>query len=148
MLHHGMDVMNPVYYTIVRRVRDLDLSSKKIEDLEVVGLLSGVKFYYVNRLKVNQVRFSDEDPPTNTWVVTHTKRFLRNIEEDYIVLRGHKKEHHYLLQFVSSIEWTTQAAFETFPTIQFRKRPRRLYLKKKRSARGKSKQIPMTHNTP
>ena len=138
--------MNPIYHTIIRRLPDLNIPSKKTEDLEVMGLLSGTKFYFVNRLKLNQIGFrDDEDPPTNVQVVMDTKPFLRNIEEDHVILRGHKKENNYMLQFVSSIEWTTQAAFETFPVIHFRDRPRRLYLKKKRSRQGKSKQIPMTH---
>ncbi len=136
--------MNPVYYVIVRRVTDLSLPSKKTEDLEAMGLLSGSKFYFVNRLKLTQMGFADdEDPPTNIQVVMTAKLLLRNVEENHIILREHKKEYQYLLQFVGSIEWTTHAAFETFPVLHFRKRPRRLYLKRKRSARAKSRRIKM-----
>jgi hypothetical protein len=139
-----MDVMNPVYYAIVRRVLPGSIApTKNTENLEVMGLLSGDKFYFVNHLKMNGFRFGDGDPPTNIQVVMHTKRFLRNIEEDHVILRGHEKDNAYLLQFVDSAYWTTQAAFETFPVIHFRKRPRKLYLKKKRSAKAKSKRHPM-----
>jgi len=137
--------MNPVYHVIVRRVVDLVIPSKRTEDFEVVGLLSGTRFYFENRLKINKLGFKDnEDPPTNIQVVMDAKLLLRNVEENHIILRDHKKEYHYLLQFVDTVEWTTHAAFETFPVMQFRNRPRKLYLKKKRSARAKSKQVPMT----
>ena len=134
--------MNPVYYVIVRRVTDLVIPSKKTEDFEVVGLLSGTKFYFVNRLKISKMGFEDgKDPPTNIQVIMDAKLLLRNVEEDHIILRGHIKGYHYLLQFVDNIEWTTQVAFETFPVMHFRNRSRRLYLKRKRSARAKSKRI-------
>ena len=133
--------MNPVYHVIVRRVTDLVIPSKKTEDFEVVGLLSGTKFYFMNRLKLNQLGFlDDKDPPTHIQVVMDAKLLLRNVEENHIILREHKKEYHYLLQFVDTVEWTTHAAFETFPVMHFRNRPRRLYLKRKRSARRKSRQ--------
>ena len=134
--------MNPVYYAIVRRVTDLVIPTKKTEDFEAIGLLSGTKFYFVNRLKLNQMHFKDnKDPPTNIRVVMDAKLLLRNVEENHIILRDHRKEYHYLLQFVDTVEWTTHAAFETFPVMCFRKRTRRLYLKKKRSTKAKSKRI-------
>ncbi len=144
--------MPEIIYTFVRKAPSWDIMNKfgmkttDIRDLEVIGLLRGEKFYFTNRLKIFEPRFkightplTGGQKPTPPYVFPHPQRLWKNVTPEQYILDSRTKAHSYLLQFIDKAEWETHFAFETFPVLEFRKKPRKLNLKnKRRRARDKT----------
>lgn len=145
--------MPEIIYTFVRKapchvtLNNFGMKTTDIHDLEVIGLLRGEKFYFTNRLKIVECRFKPGHTPltggkgpTPPYVFPHPQRLWRNVTPEQLILDSRTKAHSYLIQFIEKAEWETHFAFETFPVLEFRQRPRKLNLKnKRRRARDKAR---------